>query len=164
MRPRVDSPAGSDRKTRRVQLICVAAALTLAAAGAGILLWPDSPPRLDTPAEAVVTLFRSFQTRSCADFFASTTPRHQADPYVQITDCAQFASSAEVFATLGDSSVEVTAVVPVGADTAQVEALETYQIGTADEYRRVISYRVNLVDGAWRVDHFDLTVLPDLRP
>lgn len=159
------APVTADRTHRRVQLVGVAAALTLAVAGAAVLLWPDAPKAAATPGEAVTMLFRAFQTRSCAEFFASTTPRHQSDPYVQITDCAEFSAAADDFAALGDSSLEVTAVVPVGDEaSAQVEALETYRAGSAGEYRRVIAYRVLLVDGAWRVDHFDLTVLPDLRP
>lgn len=164
MAPLGMAPARTDGTQRRTQLVGVATALTVAAAGAVILLWPDAPPRGDTPGGAVEMLFRAYQTGSCTDFFASTTPRHQGDPYVQITDCTAFAAAVDEFAALGDTSVEVTAEVPVGEVSAQVEALETYRIGTAEEYRRVIAYRVKLVDGSWRVDHFDLTVLPDLRP
>lgn len=157
------TPVATDRTRLRGQLVGVTAALTVAAAGAAVLLWPDAPPRAATPGEAVTVLFRAFQTRSCADFFASTTPRHQGDPYVRIADCSDFSAAADDFAALGDSSLEVTAEVRVGDESAQVEALETYQGGTAGEYRRVIAYRVLLVDGAWRVDHFDLTILPDQR-
>lgn len=163
MAPLGPAAARTEGAQRRVQLVGVAAASTVALAGAAVLLWPDVPPRAATPGEAVTLLFRAYQTGSCTDFFATTTPRHQGDAYVQVTDCAQFAATAEAFATLGDTSLEVTAEVPVGEASAQVEALETYQIGTPEEYRRVIAYRVLLIDGAWRVDHFDLTVLPDFR-
>lgn len=140
------------RRRLWVGLGLVAAALVALAV---VLQRPESVTHTG-PGGAVTWMFESLRTGSCADYWASTTPRHRGDAYIQIEDCDALRAAAAEFDALEPVTVEVTGEVLVARDIAEIETLETYREGSAGQYELVVVYRVLLVDGHWLVDHLDL--------
>jgi hypothetical protein len=129
---------------------------------AGVVVALAVPARApEAPARAVLDLFAARASGSCADYVATTTPFFRNDPYLGSPTCADVAADAAELAARGPFEVEVVGLVQVDVDTAEVETVERYRVGTAEEYAIAMAYRTQLVDGAWAVDHVDLTVLPD---
>lgn len=121
----------------------------------------EAPQVADGPARAVLDLFAARESGSCEDYEATTTAFFRNDAYLGSPTCADFTAYAEDYAARGPVEVEVVSTVQVAADMAEVETVERYRAGTDGEYAIAMAYRTLLVDGAWAVDHVDLTVLPD---
>lgn len=156
------APVGAPRPAavtaRSGRLALGAVILVLGGAGIGLanLLPADDPP---DPADAVTTLFAARRDGSCEQYIATTTAFFRHDAYLGSATCEAFASEVAEHASVGPVRVRIESQVQLDVDTAEVEAVETYRAGTADEYSIVMAYRVQLEDGAWKVDHVDLTVL-----
>lgn len=138
--------------------LAVAGTLTVAGVLVAVLA-PTGAPQ--GPARAVLDLWAARESGSCADYVATTTPFFRNDPYLGSPTCADVEADAAGYAARGPIEVEVTGVVQVDTDTAEVETVERYRVGSAEEHAIVMAYRTQLVGGAWAVDHADLTVLPD---
>jgi len=113
------------------------------------------------PERAVLELLAAREHGSCAEYVSATTPFFRNDAYLGAPTCEDVAAQAARYAALRPVEVEVVGVVRVDVDTAEVETVERYLAGTDDEYAIAMAYRTVLTDGAWRVDHVDLTILPD---
>lgn len=121
--------------------------------------WPEPEPELEQgPADAVRALFDARADASCADYVATTTEFFRNDMYLGSATCDDFAEEVAAYAARGPVRIEVASVVVVDVDTAAVEVVERYRVGHDDEYELRMAYRTQLVDGAWAVDHVDLTV------
>ncbi|GEN78724.1 hypothetical protein [Actinotalea fermentans] len=118
------------------------------------------PGGQDGPERAVLDLVVAREQGACDDYVASTTPFFRDDPYLGAPTCEDVAAQAARYAALGPVEVEVVGTVHVDVDTAEVETVERFRVGTDDEYAIALAYRTRLVDGVWAVDHVDLTVLP----
>ena len=138
----------------------VVVAVVLGCAGVAVSATPGPAPE-HGPADAVLALFAARADASCADYVAATTPFFRGDTYLGSATCDDVAREAAEHAGRGPFRATVESVVRVDADTAEVEVVERYRVGTDEEYAVVMAYRTQLVDGAWAVDHVDLTVLPD---
>lgn len=127
----------------------------------GVVVALAAPSRPEGPAGAVLDLADAREAGSCEAYVATTTAFFRNDAYLGSPTCADVVAEAAVLAARSPVEVEVTSVVRVDEDTAAVETVERYRVGTDDEYAIAMAYRTLLVDGAWAVDHVDLTVLPD---
>lgn len=138
-----------------------AVAAALAALGVVVaLVAPHGSNDRDDPQDAVLALVAARESGSCTDYVAATTPFFRDDPYLGAPTCEDVQVQSARYATLHPVDVEVVGVVQVDADTAEVETLERFRVGTDDEYAIMLAYRTLLIDGVWAVDHVDLTVLP----
>lgn len=138
----------------------VVAAVVLGCTGIAVAATPGPAPERG-PSDAVLALFAARADASCADYVAATTPFFRGDMYLGSATCDEFAEEAAAHAARGPVLLVVEGVVVVDVDTAEVEVVEHYRAGTDEEYAISMAYRTQLVDGAWAVDHVDLTVLPD---
>lgn len=135
-----------------------AAAVALGVIGVVVALVAPHGP--DQPEDAVLDLHAAREHGSCEDYVAATTPFFRNDAYLGAPTCADVAAESADYAALGPVAVEIVSVVRVDTDLAEVEAVERYRAGSDDEYAIAMAYRTRLVDGAWAVDHVDLTILP----
>lgn len=126
----------------------------------GVVVAVAAPGRPDGPQGAVLDLHAARDHGSCEDYVATTTEFFRNDAYLGAPTCEDVAAEAAEYAALAPVVVEVVSVVRVDVDTAEVETVERYRVGTDDEYAISMAYRTLLADGAWAVDHVDLTVLP----
>ena len=111
--------------------------------------------------QPVLDLLAAREQGSCEDYVAATTAFFRNDAYLGAPTCADVAAEAAEYAALRPVTVDVVSVVRVDVDTAEVETVERFRVGTDDEYAIAMAYRTLLADGAWAVDHVDLTILPD---
>lgn len=126
----------------------------------GVVVAVAAPGGPDGPQGAVLDLHAARERGSCADYVAATTEFFRNDAYLGAPTCEDVAAEAAQHAALSPVEVQVVSVVRVDVDTAEVETVERFRVGTEDEYAIAMAYRTLLVDGAWAVDHVDLTVLP----
>jgi hypothetical protein len=112
------------------------------------------------PEDAVLEMLAARERGSCEDYVAATTAFFRNDAYLGAPTCADVAAEAAEYAALRPRAVEVMSVVRVDVDTAEVETVERFRVGTDDEYAIAMAYRVQHAGDAWAVDHVDLTVLP----
>ncbi len=140
----------------------LAVAAALAALGMVVaLVVPHGSEDGEDPQDAVLALVAARESGSCTGYVAATTAFFRNDPYLGAPTCEDVQVQSARYAALHPVEVEVVGVVQVDADTAEVETVERFRVGTDDEYAITLAYRTLLVDGAWAVDHVDLTVLPD---
>lgn len=150
-------PAPGRHRARRLR---APLALAIVALGVvGVVLATHRGSGGQEPADAVTALFDARRDGSCADYVTTTTAFFRNDAYLGSPTCEDFAAEAAELAGQEPVRVHVESSTQVDVDTTEVEVVETYRAGTADEYTRVMAYRVQLEDGAWKVDHVDLTVL-----
>lgn len=126
----------------------------------GVVVAVAAPGGPDGPRGAVLDLHAAWERGSCEDYVAATTEFFRNDAYLGAPTCEDVAAEAAEYAALGPVDVEVMSVVRVDVDTAEVETVERFRVGSEGEYAIAMAYRTLLTDGAWAVDHVDLTVLP----
>lgn len=126
----------------------------------GVVVALAAPGGPDGPQGAVLDLHAAREHGSCEDYVAATTEFFRNDAYLGAPTCDDVAAEAARYAALGPVEVQVMSVVRADVDTAEVETVERFRGGSEDEYAIAMAYRTLLEDGAWAVDHVDLTVLP----
>lgn len=127
----------------------------------GVVVALAAPDGRGGPQDAVLDLLAAREQGSCEDYVAATTAFFRNDAYLGAPTCEDVAAEAAEYAALRPVTVDVVSVVRVDVDTAEVETVERFRVGTDEEYAIAMAYRTLLADGAWAVDHVDLTILPD---
>lgn len=127
----------------------------------GVVVATVAPGGRHGPEDAVLDLLAAREQGSCEDYVAATTAFFRNDAYLGAPTCEDVTAEAAEYAALRPVTVDVVSVVRVDVDTAEVETVERFRVGTDEEYAIAMAYRTLLADGAWAVDHVDLTILPD---